>query len=92
MKIYIVEGHTGQWSDSYQWNIKAFLNRSDALALIASYEKFLPYNYPEELKSACLYELWKLGVVYGWKDIWEDEIPYFIISECDMERGDNEDN
>lgn len=28
--IYIVEGSTGEWEDSYSWNVKGFFNKETA--------------------------------------------------------------
>lgn len=82
MRIYIVEGSVGQWSDTYTWIHRAFYKKSDAETFIQEVDKFSKYAH-DNLRRACCYELYKIGVMYGWKEDYED-VPFFIIQETEL--------
>lgn len=45
MKIYVVEGHTGEYSDRNDWPVKAFVHEPAAQAFVdACTKEILPYN------------------------------------------------
>lgn len=87
MKIYILEGTVGQWSDKYTFKISAHLTRESAEERLKFYEKFLPpYPCSDATFKACCYELTKLGVMFGWEDEYDYcDIPHFNIDEVELE-------
>jgi len=86
MNIYIVEGHTGQWSDAYQFNVQAFYKKEDAEKLVNHFEKFIPpFHCSIEIERACKYELAQMGLMYSWKEDDHEDVPYFTISYVYLE-------
>lgn len=85
MKIYILRETIG---DSYHLqtrNVISFANKKQAYEYKDYLENFIPSYYADEsCRRACLYELHKLGYIYHWKDIWDEEIPSYDIEELEV--------
>lgn len=92
MKIYILEGTRGSYEDRYTFKISAHLTKELAEERLRYYENFIPpYYCDKSLHRACCYELVKLGLMYDWRDVYEDA-PFLDIDEVDMELNEEENN